>query len=61
MEEIKLFIENVDSEGTVFRSNHASNYLPLAGTFNADKVHLLEIINNAVKNKSYRPEYWRGL
>ena len=61
MEEIKLFIENVDSEGTVFRSNHASNYLPLAGTFNADKAHLLEIINNAVKNKNYRPEYWRGL
>lgn len=61
MEEIKLFIENVDSEGTVFRSNHASNYLPLAGTFNRDKEELLAIINSAVKNKSFRPEYWRGL
>ncbi len=36
LEEMILFLDHVDSEGTVFRSNHASNYLPLAGTLNAD-------------------------
>ena len=31
MTETRLFLEHIDSEGSVFRSNHASNYLPLGG------------------------------
>ena len=31
MRETRLFLEHIDSEGSVFRSNHASNYLPLGG------------------------------
>ncbi|MBE6008889.1 MAG: radical SAM protein [Lachnospiraceae bacterium] len=61
LNELKMFIENVDSEGTVFRSNHASNYLSLGGTFNRDKEELLEIINRTIEKRNYKPEYWRGL
>lgn len=60
LEELKLFIQNVDSEGTVFRSNHASNYVPLAGTFNRDNARLLKQIEEAEKRSTYRPEYYRG-
>lgn len=59
--ELRLFIKNVDSEGTVFRANHASNYISLGGTFNTDKEKLLEQIDKAEKKNVYRPEYYRGL
>ena len=60
-EELKLFINNVDSEGTVFRSNHASNYISLGGEFNKDKDALLRKIEEAEKNNIHKPEYYRGL
>ena len=36
---------HVDSEGTVFRSNHASNYISLAGNLNRDISVMLEKIS----------------
>ncbi|MPN37412.1 hypothetical protein SDC9_184929 [bioreactor metagenome] len=59
--ELELFIKNVDSEGTIFRSNHASNYVPLKGTFNKDKASLIEKIEYAKRNNLYRPEGYRGI
>ena len=59
--ELKLFIENVNSDGTVFRSNHASNYISLGGTFNRDKDTLLRQIEQAEKRNVFKPEYYRGL
>lgn len=41
LKETELFLRNVDSEGTVFRANHASNYLTLKGTLNGDRDALL--------------------
>lgn len=61
LEELKMFIENVDSEGTVFRSNHASNYLAIGGTFNRDNAKLLELINRTIEQRNFKPESWRGL
>ena len=61
LEETKIFIENTDAEGTVFRSNHASNYVSLAGTFNRDKAEMLEKIKWAEKNAAFKPEYFRAL
>ena len=49
--ETRLLIENIDSEGTVFRSNHASNYLVLKGTLNADKPRLLAQLDEALEGK----------
>lgn len=59
--EMRLFLQNIDSEGTVFRANHASNYLPLAGTFNRDIPALLAQIEHAVQNHLFRPDAFRQL
>ncbi|MDD6057874.1 MAG: radical SAM protein [Clostridiales bacterium] len=61
MEEMEIFLSNVDSDGTVFRANHASNYVNLSGTLNEDRLKLLERIRAAMKNTEYKPEYFRGL
>lgn len=61
LEEMKLFISNVDSEGTVFRANHASNYIPLGGTFNHDKEVLLAQIAEAEKRNMFKSDYFRAL
>lgn len=47
-EEQKLFLEHVDSEGTVLRSNHASNYLALAGTLNTDKARMISQLERVI-------------
>lgn len=61
MEEMELFLQEVDSEGTVFRANHASNYVNLRGTLNQDRERLLNQIRQAKTSTSYKPEYFRGL
>ena len=63
-EETLLFIENLDLDSCVFRSNHVSNYLSLAGTFPKDKEKLLASIRSVLKrdtDKLYRPEFLRHL
>jgi len=47
----------------VFRTNHASNYLPLAGTLSRDKSRLLTTLDHALTQgrSILRPEQWRAL
>lgn len=60
--ETELLVRNFDSPGSVFRMNHASNYLDLRGTLNADRDALLSSIRRAEQDLScLRPESWRGL
>jgi hypothetical protein len=49
--------------GSVFRTNHASNYLPLAGTLPEDKERLLTTIDRALARGEsiLSPEYLRAL
>ncbi|MCQ2447949.1 MAG: radical SAM protein [Oscillibacter sp.] len=62
LEETRLLVENLDSPGSVFRMNHASNYLVLKGTLHGDQQAMLEMIDRAEHNLSLlRPEEWRGL
>ncbi|MCL6638238.1 MAG: radical SAM protein [Firmicutes bacterium] len=62
LQELRVLIENLSIEGCVFRSNHASNYLPLKGTLNRDKAGLLSLIDTALANEGLlRPEFMRGL
>ena len=62
LNETKLMLENTDSEGSVFRMNHASNYLSLRGTLNADTPRMIKEINDALDGaKRLRSEYMRGL
>lgn len=61
LQEVRLFIQNVDAEGTVFRSNHASNYISLKGTFNKDRELMLRQIEQAEKNGVFKDERYRGI
>jgi radical SAM superfamily enzyme YgiQ (UPF0313 family) len=47
----------------VFRTNHASNYLPLAGTLPQDKERLLAAVDWGLRQgkSALRPEGWRAL
>lgn len=62
LRETQLIVENLDSPGSVFRANHASNYLNLSGTLNKDKERILEVLNRAINGKVYlKGEKYRGL
>jgi len=64
LSELRQVIANLEGlTNCVFRTNHASNYLPLRGTLDEDKVPLLEILDIAMKRgkEALRPESWRGL
>lgn len=62
--EIQMMLEALELEKTIFRSDHASNYLVLKGVLNKDKEQLLQIVNQAISlpgSVSLRPEWQRGL
>jgi radical SAM superfamily enzyme YgiQ (UPF0313 family) len=62
--ECRHLIACLDTEGTEFRSNHASNWLALKGLLNRDKDRLLATIDSALNDPDsplLRPEYWRAL
>ncbi|MGI6010140.1 MAG: B12-binding domain-containing radical SAM protein [Ruminococcus sp.] len=61
VEEMRLFLTNVDSQGTVFRANHASNYVILKGNLNDDIDDMLHRLDEVEKAGKYRPERVRGL
>jgi radical SAM superfamily enzyme YgiQ (UPF0313 family) len=61
--EMKLIIENTQLEETIFRSDHASNYLILKGVLGKDKQKFLEQLNFAIDNPEkagLRDEWLRG-
>lgn len=56
------FLEHIDSEGSVVRSNHISNYWFLKGTLNADRGALIQTVKDAIADGlDARPEKFRGL
>lgn len=62
LEETRLLVENLDCPGSIFRMNHASNYLVLKGTLNQDKEAMLADIERAKQDMScLRPDAWRGV
>ena len=62
LQETKLLVESLDSPGSVFRMNHASNYLSLRGTLNGDRAAMLATIRRAEQDlSSLKPEGWRAL
>ena len=62
LQETKLLVEQLDSPGSVFRMNHASNYLSLRGTLNGDQAYMLASIRYAEQNLDMlKPEGWRAL
>jgi radical SAM superfamily enzyme YgiQ (UPF0313 family) len=61
--ELRQVIANTDGlSRCVFRTNHASNYVPLAGTLSRDKAELLAALDGALAlgPSALRPEAWRA-
>lgn len=48
--EMKLFMEHLELEETIFRSDHASNSLVLKGNLGRDKARFINQINEAIEN-----------
>ncbi len=64
LDEMRILISNLEVKETEFRSNHASNYLPIKGRLPEDKEKMLALINDIIKknDRSYlRPDYLRAL
>ena len=62
--ELHQVIENLNGlSHCVFRTNHASNYLPLRGTLPQDKGRIIAMLDAALSRgrDALRPEGWRGL
>ncbi|NHJ14972.1 MAG: radical SAM protein [Candidatus Thorarchaeota archaeon] len=64
LEELRAMIAHTALSSCIFRTNHASNYLPLRGTLNHDKKKLLDTLDAALLQRNemdLRPRYLRGL
>jgi radical SAM superfamily enzyme YgiQ (UPF0313 family) len=61
--ELRELVVGLETDRCIFRSNHASNYLALAGTLLKDKAALLDEIDRALDDPEghLRPEWVRGL
>ena len=63
-QEMFWLLNALELKNTIFRSDHASNYLVLKGTLNRDKPRLLEKVRKALESPgavALRPEWMRGL
>jgi radical SAM superfamily enzyme YgiQ (UPF0313 family) len=63
-QEMFWLLDSLDLENTIFRSDHASNYLVLKGTLNRDKPRLMQLVRDALERPGsvgLRPEWMRGL
>lgn len=64
LRELKELVEGLELSNCVFRTNHASNYLPIRGTLNADKDAILKVLSDTLSSEDtskLRPSYLRGL
>jgi len=64
LQEMELFLSELELERTVFRSDHASNWLVLKGTLGGDKPRLLQELSAAIAAPGaapLRPAWARGL
>jgi len=64
LRELERFIAGLELARTVFRSDHASNWLALKGTLGADKPRLLAQLRAAIEDPAsapLRPDWARGL
>jgi radical SAM superfamily enzyme YgiQ (UPF0313 family) len=64
LEEMEIFISALELKRTVFRSDHASNWLVLKGTLGGDKERLLGQLRAAIASPDtarLRPAWARGL
>lgn len=64
LEEMRLFLAGLELERSIFRSDHASNYMVLKGVLGRDKQMMLDKIDQVLLSPGaagLRPEWARGL
>ncbi len=64
MQEMEILLSSLQLRKTIFRSDHASNYLILKGVLNQDQDKLLQTIRTAISHPDaipLRKEWQRGL
>lgn len=62
LEELRIFVANARPTNATFRTNHASNYLPLGGQLPRDRDAILATLDDALSGDTpLKPEWMRGL
>jgi radical SAM superfamily enzyme YgiQ (UPF0313 family) len=62
LEELRTIVSQANPTNAVFRTNHASNYLPLAGRLPHDRERIVGVLDKALSGDiPLRPERSRGL
>ncbi len=66
LKELEIFVKTINFENKnakcIFRSNHASNYLPIKGVLDRDKEKILKVVDYGLNHREIlRPEFYRGL
>ncbi|HMI88884.1 MAG TPA: radical SAM protein [Polyangiaceae bacterium] len=62
LEELRTIVALAEPTESVFRTNHASNYLPLGGVLPRDRERILSVVDRALAGQvALRPESARGL
>jgi radical SAM superfamily enzyme YgiQ (UPF0313 family) len=64
LRELREIVAHIDVTGSLFRCNHASNYLPIGGRLPGDKAAILATLDkvlDAPAAAQLRPESWRLL
>jgi len=62
LEELRTIVAGASPTDSVFRTNHASNYLPLAGRLPLDRERIVDALDKALSGEiALRPEWSRGL
>jgi radical SAM superfamily enzyme YgiQ (UPF0313 family) len=60
--ELRTFVARTEPSDAIFRTNHASNYLPLAGRLPRDRERIVATLDAALTGEvRLRPEWARGL
>jgi len=62
LDELRTIVDRARPSDAVFRTNHASNYLPLSGRLPQDRERIVDAIDQALEGHTQlRPEWARGL
>lgn len=62
LRELRTIVDRARPTGALFRTNHASNYLPIAGRLPDDRERIVAAIDAALDGRiPLRPEWARGL
>ena len=62
LREMRTIVAESNPTSSIFRTNHASNYLPIEGRLPRDRDNIVNTIDSALRGEiPLRPEYWRAL